>query len=299
MSQPRRLFTTEPPKVTGLSPKEGPPGTKITVRGENLGTSPSDVIGLTICGVDCLMYVEWKSPSKILSRSGRCNGSGDVIVTTKSGGRGTCTVQFRGYEDIVSPTKDSAVWINEDDYFSFGNTRHGTTTSPSLYPQDPLGICLDDTSRNVRINLNESLFRELFPDSKPDENCGSIISHNFIPAWYLLENHSGTSFSDLKLGLNSLKSRVSGRSNSTSVIGPLALLKPNVLEVIECLDALKTVHVMYKKDKQDIGIDLTGKIEDAITKSTSDAHSIFDSVLSRKDLADSTRNALNVLQRYR
>ena len=28
----------EPPKVTGLSPKEGPPGTKITIRGENLGS---------------------------------------------------------------------------------------------------------------------------------------------------------------------------------------------------------------------------------------------------------------------
>lgn len=33
------------PVVTGLSPKEGPPGTKITIRGEFLGTRPSDLIG--------------------------------------------------------------------------------------------------------------------------------------------------------------------------------------------------------------------------------------------------------------
>src|SRR5690242_7724586 len=93
----RRMFQSEPPKVTGLSPKEGPPGTKLTIRGENLGTCYEDLIGVTICGVDCTMYAEWKSPSKIIGRSSRCKGLGDVIITTRSGGRGTCTVQFRGY----------------------------------------------------------------------------------------------------------------------------------------------------------------------------------------------------------
>lgn len=34
-----------PPVVTGLSPNEGPPGTKITIRGENFGSTPSDLIG--------------------------------------------------------------------------------------------------------------------------------------------------------------------------------------------------------------------------------------------------------------
>jgi len=33
------------PVVTGISPKEGTPGTKVTIRGENLGTSPNDVLG--------------------------------------------------------------------------------------------------------------------------------------------------------------------------------------------------------------------------------------------------------------
>lgn len=36
---------TPPPVVTGLSPIEGPPGTRLTIRGENLGTSPKDLIG--------------------------------------------------------------------------------------------------------------------------------------------------------------------------------------------------------------------------------------------------------------
>lgn len=52
--------------------------------------------GLKICGCDCLLSAEWKSKNKIVARSGPCKGRGDIIVTTKSGGEGTSTVQFRG-----------------------------------------------------------------------------------------------------------------------------------------------------------------------------------------------------------
>lgn len=34
-----------PPQVTGISPKEGPPGTRVTIRGEDLGVEPRDLIG--------------------------------------------------------------------------------------------------------------------------------------------------------------------------------------------------------------------------------------------------------------
>ena len=36
------------PVVSGISPKEGRPGTKITIRGENLGGSKNDVIGIIL-----------------------------------------------------------------------------------------------------------------------------------------------------------------------------------------------------------------------------------------------------------
>lgn len=54
------------------------------------------VLGLKICGCDCLLSAEWKSKNKIVARSGPCKGRGDIIVTTRSGGEGTSTVQFRG-----------------------------------------------------------------------------------------------------------------------------------------------------------------------------------------------------------
>jgi len=31
------------PVVTGISPKEGPPGTRVTIRGEHLGINPNDL----------------------------------------------------------------------------------------------------------------------------------------------------------------------------------------------------------------------------------------------------------------
>ena len=30
-----------------------------------------------------------------------------------SGGRGACTVQFRGFMDAVGPTKETAVWVDD------------------------------------------------------------------------------------------------------------------------------------------------------------------------------------------
>ena len=55
------------PSVSGVSPREGTPGTKITIRGENLGVSPQDLIGVFINGADCLLISDWKSQSKIVA----------------------------------------------------------------------------------------------------------------------------------------------------------------------------------------------------------------------------------------
>lgn len=72
-STPRNI-----PLVTGISPKEGAPGTKVTIRGENLGKSHSDLLGVSICGVDCLLTADWISPNKILARTLLCKGRGDM-----------------------------------------------------------------------------------------------------------------------------------------------------------------------------------------------------------------------------
>ena len=84
------------PLVTGISPREGCPGIKITIRGENLGLDEKDFIGLKICDDDCPASASWISPNKLIAYAGNGQGKGDVIVTTKSGGTGTCSDGFYG-----------------------------------------------------------------------------------------------------------------------------------------------------------------------------------------------------------
>ena len=42
------------PVVTGISPNEATPGTKITIRGENFGLISSDLLGINILGKFCI-----------------------------------------------------------------------------------------------------------------------------------------------------------------------------------------------------------------------------------------------------
>ena len=41
-----------PPVVTGISPKEATAGTRITIRGENLGVAQQDLLGVLILGME-------------------------------------------------------------------------------------------------------------------------------------------------------------------------------------------------------------------------------------------------------
>ena len=102
------------PLVTGISPREGCPGIKITIRGENLGLDERDFIALKVCGDDCRATASWVSSNKIIAYAGNGQGKGDVIVVTKSGGVGSCSVGFYGRVEQAGntlPTHHSSVSI--------------------------------------------------------------------------------------------------------------------------------------------------------------------------------------------
>lgn len=65
------------------------------------------------------MTVEWKSPTMItaLCPGSTKEGKGDIIIATKSGGLGSCTVQLRVFKESVGPLKEVAVWTQEK-YFT-------------------------------------------------------------------------------------------------------------------------------------------------------------------------------------
>ncbi|XP_078365831.1 exocyst complex component 2-like [Oculina patagonica] len=279
-----------PPVVTGISPAEGPPGTKVIIRGEYLGINAKDVTGLTICGANCLLSADYKSASKIIARTGQAQpGKGDVIVTTRSGGEGSCTVQFKSVMVVPDPLKESAVWLEEVDPEEL-RARSGSTrpVSPQINTsQDPLGTGADVFGYN---KFTEEQLEEFYP-----EGSGNILSENFLPGWFLLEKHSDTEFATLRAGLNYLRHEESRRAT-----GPLAFVKENVGTFLDAVDTLISVqHDMLRDESSCDGGSIVEKLESFVQGASKNAEGLFQDVLGRKDDADRTRNALNVLQRFR
>ncbi|KAM5321098.1 exocyst complex component 2 isoform 2-T6 [Glossophaga mutica] len=276
----------QPPLVTGISPNEGIPWTKVTIRGENLGTGPTDLIGLTICGHNCLLTAEWMSASKIVCRVGQAkNDKGDIIVTTKSGGKGTSTVSFK----LLKPEKigildQSAVWVDEMNYYDMRTDRNKGIPPLSLRPANPLGIEIEKSK------FPQKDLEMLFPGMSAD-----FTSENFSAAWYLIENHSSTSFEQLKMAVTNLKRQANKKSE-----GSLACVKGGLSTFFEAQDALSAIHQKLEADgTEKVEGSMTQKLENVLNRASNTADTLFQEVLGRKDKADSTRNALNVLQRFK
>ncbi|XP_039318632.2 exocyst complex component 2 [Saimiri boliviensis] len=276
----------QPPLVTGISPNEGIPWTKVTIRGENLGTGPTDLIGLTICGHNCLLTAEWMSASKIVCRVGQAkNDKGDIIVTTKSGGKGTSTVSFK----LLKPEKigildQSAVWVDEMNYYDMRTDRNKGIPPLSLRPANPLGIEIEKSK------FSQKDLEMLFPGMSAD-----FTSENFSAAWYLIENHSNTSFEQLKMAVMNLKRQANKKSE-----GSLAYVKGGLSTFFEAQDALSAIHQKLEADgTEKVEGSMTQKLENVLNRASNTADTLFQEVLGRKDKADSTRNALNVLQRFK
>lgn len=275
-----------PPLVTGISPNEGIAGKKVTIRGENLGTGPTDLIGLTICGHNCLLTAEWISASKIVCRVGPAkNDKGEIIVTTKSGGKGTSTVSFK----LLTPAKidfldQSAVWIDEKNNYDLRTGRNKGVSPLSLRPANPLGIDID------RGKVPEKDLEGLFPGMS-----GDFTSEKFSATLYLLENHSSTSFDQLKTAANNLR-KLANRKNE----GSLSYVKGGLSTFFEAQDALAAIHQKLEVDgREKVEGSMTQKLENVLNRASNTADTLFQEVLGRKDKADSTRNALNVLQRFK
>lgn len=85
------------PEVSGISPREGysTGGTRLTIRGTNLGLHKEDIVGLFVCGSNVLASLEYESSRKIYCTTRAYKPcSGKIVVETQSGGRGTSLVDF-------------------------------------------------------------------------------------------------------------------------------------------------------------------------------------------------------------
>uniref|UniRef100_UPI003AAB4897 exocyst complex component 2 isoform X1 n=1 Tax=Centroberyx gerrardi TaxID=166262 RepID=UPI003AAB4897 len=276
----------QPPLVTGISPNEGAAWTKVTIRGENLGTGPADLIGLSICGHNCLLTAEWMSASKIVCRVGPAkDDKGEIIVTTKSGGHGTSTVSFKLLKpDKIGILDASAVWVDEMNYYDMRTDRNKGISPLSLRPSNPLGIEID------KGKIPQKDMELTFPGMS-----GDFTSENFSATWYLIENHSGTSFEHLRMAASNLKKQATKKNE-----GSLAYVKGGLSTFFEAQDALAAIHQRLESDGTErVEGSMTQRLENILNRASDTADTLFQEVLGRKDKADSTRNALNVLQRFK
>lgn len=245
------------PIVTGVSPKEGPPGTSIIVRGENLGKSEDDVCKLTIAGSDCLPYLIWESPKKINIRC-MVIGTGPILIETKSGGKGSCSVEFTCHEQNVGLTDESAVWIDEFESLS----------------------------------LNEN---EINIPGVEKEYSMNLTSPSFMPQLYVRNNYSNASISELEEELATLKSVKAARNDQSVVSSDMqgtSLLKTNLVVVMECLQILETLckNIAISRDHS---VDI---IERSVTDCLERTHNLFDPLLAQKDLVQSIENAMHIFK---
>jgi len=94
-----------------VSPKEGPieGGTRLTIRGSNLGRNKEDVVGLYVCGSNVLSSLEYVSSSKLICTTKPYKPcAGTISVETQVGGRGVSLVQFTFNETTSSPPVPAA-----------------------------------------------------------------------------------------------------------------------------------------------------------------------------------------------
>ena len=85
------------PIVNGVRPLFGPYETEVEIRGSNLGYAKEDLLSVRLCGVECIAHAKWLSQTRIKCRNLVVTAeevTGEIIVTTNSGGEGKCDVRY-------------------------------------------------------------------------------------------------------------------------------------------------------------------------------------------------------------
>lgn len=278
------------PQVTGISPSEGPPGTIVKIRGENLGTSAKDVIKIEIGKRNCTFTAEWQHSRLIHARTSNHQGMGDIIITTKSGGIGTSFVNFRGYSPRVGLLTESAVWVDESKLFedkptsTLSNSRMYSPNSTTY--TDPLGVAPEETGAVLDPKLIEEWYKGY--SSNP-------LSVDFDPSRFLLERHLDTGFSALKSGYYHLQSQ-----DTRTSVGPTSFVRGHLTTILDALTTLNDIQkLLMQHESESVGGDICEEMQGILKSCNYASISLFKDILTRKDDSDAKRNVLNVLHRYR
>ncbi len=134
--------------------------------------------------------------------------------------------RLRIFKESVGPLKEMAEWTQEK-FYSRGkrSTFSAGAAGALLEHEDALGLSVEGSG----VRMPEDKLRQMFPGK-----TGDVAADNFDPAYFLLENHHGTTFEDLQAGLGYLRRKVDGENESQ-----LSFIKANIGSIMDQMETLK------------------------------------------------------------
>ncbi|OON20185.1 IPT/TIG domain protein [Opisthorchis viverrini] len=289
------------PHVTGISPNEGTPGTKLTIRGENLGQTANDLTHVFINQIDVGPTAQWFSPSRITAITPLGEGELEIVVVTNNDKFGTASVSYhQSAERSVGPQTSVPYWPLDErrhcpaiyEHGSGGSSGGAPGTAPvSSGDLDPsTGLPMSELTR-INIPLSDSALRSIYPAP----GSVQLTDKDFNPMMFLLKFYKNSNFNDLTVTFNNFRKsmRVEGLDE------PVNVIRTNLLLIFRCLegmDALKNKFLYEKVSSSGRQFELP--FEASLSESRNLGYELFEGVLKRRDRAEATRNAIGVMQRY-
>ena len=159
--------SSKQPQIMSVMPPEGPVegGTVLTITGHNLGAQTEDVVGLFICGANCLGSIRYVSSTKIHCTAKAWRAvKGYIVVETQTGGRGTSLVQYRYRETNVSDGHEE----NNNVRRMLGEVpvASGSTTRAATSTPEPKRV-----SMSLRLEIAGFLEKDNFSTSRSRNSC--------------------------------------------------------------------------------------------------------------------------------
>ncbi|CAH8629899.1 unnamed protein product [Heterobilharzia americana] len=289
------------PQVNGISPNEGTPGTKLTIRGENLGNTASDLLHVFIGGIDVGRSAQWFSHKKITAITPLGEGELEIVVVTDSGGFGTAAVTYhQNCLRVVGPQTVVTYWPEDDRRVAATSANaSGGSTGSTVAVGCVLGAELDHSTglpiselSRISIPLSESALREIY--SRP----GSVhlADKDFDPVMFLLKFYKNSNFNDLLITVKNFRQSLCQEGPSE----PVNVIRTNLVLIFRCLDGMDSLRHKLESEKKssDVSSSNDTKLESILYDSHTLGYRLFEDILKRRDRGDSIRNAISVMQRY-
>ncbi|KAM3187005.1 hypothetical protein ACTXT7_003182 [Hymenolepis weldensis] len=261
------MNTGPPAQVTGISPVEGVPGTKLTLRGEYFGQSALDLTHVFVGGIDVSPSARWFSSRKLSIITPLGTGELEIVVVTKSGGIGTSELTYIQHVDQkIGPQEQVSYWPEDErrrcpaiiergsgvaKQEGGGDVVDASLAATGLPPAElaRLGIPLSDTALMkiypretskilTALKKRENNAREEYSQrllSIHDTGNVLLSEPDFDPMLFLLKYYKSASFEDLVMARNNFSRSISesGAHDSSSII------KANLYLIFRCLEGLE------------------------------------------------------------